>query len=231
MSNYPLIPGTLSSNCWPSSPQTLYNEMFSKGRAQVPGLEGVIVSDTTPAVADRDKVWFKLDGSGVLTRPYYYASGEWLAAHPDEPSSGKRILFVGDSSSVETLDGGESATVSDTTGPFWEIDTEFAARFPIGVGTTTNGTGVSVTDKGGADEVTLTTAQMPAHTHGPDTTTMSAFAGVSTTTGAQDGATVANGLTSSTITGETGGDEAHNNLPPYYGVYFIKRTIRKYWVG
>lgn len=231
MSNYPLIPGTLASNCWPSTPQALYNEMFAKGVAQVPGLAGVVASETTPVPGDRDKVWFQLDGAGVLVRPYYFASGEWLAAHPDEPSSGKRILFVGDAANIDTLDGGEAGTVSDTTGPFWEIDTEFAARFPIGVGTTAGGTGIAVTDKGGEDEHTLTEAEIPAHTHGPDDTTVTAFAGVSSTTGAQDGATVANGLTNFSLTGATGGGEAHNNLPPYYGVYFIKRTARRYWIG
>jgi len=44
-----------------------------------------------------------------------------------------RWWYVGDLANVDTLDGGESGTVSATTGPFWELDTDFAGKSIIGV--------------------------------------------------------------------------------------------------
>lgn len=73
-----------------------------------------------------------------------------------------------------------------------------------------------VEEIGGAKTHTLTTAEMPAHTH-------------SYTTDIAGGTTIARGVGAdvaigSAATSSTGGGGAHNNLQPYVVVYFWKRT-------
>lgn len=76
-------------------------------------------------------------------------------------------------------------------------------------------------ETGGAKTVTLTTAEMPAHTH------------VETNNSANTGGTVGfaardTSTNTQTATGysteSTGGGGAHNNMPPYFVVYIWKRT-------
>lgn len=85
----------------------------------------------------------------------------------------------------------------------------------------------AVEKTGGAKTHTLTTAEMPSHTHVQDAHSHS----VATTTGAglgllADGATSGAATTGdATATNQnTGGGGAHNNLQPYIVVYFWKRT-------
>ena len=79
-----------------------------------------------------------------------------------------------------------------------------------------------VEETGGAKTVTLTTTEIPAHTH------MQRRHG--TTTGTLSGLTTAPDASSSgpadrgPVTGSTGGGGAHANLPPYIVVYLWKRT-------
>ena len=76
----------------------------------------------------------------------------------------------------------------------------------------------TVEETGGAKTHTLTTAEMPAHTHSYDKQVTSTDAlsihDITRTTGGNTGAT----------TGSTGGGTAHNNLQPYITVYMWKRT-------
>lgn len=71
---------------------------------------------------------------------------------------------------------------------------------------------------GGAKTHTLSTAEMPAHTH--PITAVSDLSGV----GTSQGAGTANQATFVGATASTGGGGAHNNLQPYIVVYFWKRT-------
>ena len=95
-------------------------------------------------------------------------------------------------------------------------------RVPVGIdaGQTEFDT---VEETGGAKTHTLTTAEMPAHTH-------TSFTHVADTgTGAialqrDDVAPADASYHSSGITNSTGGDGAHNNLQPYIVCYMFKRT-------
>ena len=78
----------------------------------------------------------------------------------------------------------------------------------------------TVEETGGAKTHTLTTAEMPAHTH-PEVAPTSASGGA-LRFGVDTNASGA--VTDGNTTGSTGGDGAHNNMPPYIVVYFWKRT-------
>lgn len=126
MANYPLISGSLASNCWPADPQTLYNEMFSKGFVQL-SLEGSIIQETAPGTTDRDKIWWQIDGSGHVVGWWKYSGGSWR--RPYDPTgvidTFERRLYMGSEASLQTYDGGTAVAVTDTTGPFWEVDHDF----------------------------------------------------------------------------------------------------------
>jgi len=110
-----------------------------------------------------------------------------------------------------------------------------SGRFPLGVGTLDSGTAVAVTDTGGEDQHTLTQAELPDHEH---TLTVNEFNNFdsSNDSAAQfllgdQAVETANASTPNVTVDGGGSGEAHNNMPPYYGVYFIKRTARQYYVG
>jgi len=100
-------------------------------------------------------------------------------------------------------------------------------RFIVGAGNTH-----AVGATGGANSVTLTVAQMPAHNHSITDPghrhSVTNYAGVdqnnlridSRTINAQSGTLTTSSTTGITIN-NTGGGEAHENRPPYYALAFI----------
>jgi hypothetical protein len=74
----------------------------------------------------------------------------------------------------------------------------------------------TIEETGGAKTHTLTTAEMPAHTH-----TYNEPATIDNKQGGGDSNYVSK---SSIASGSTGGGGAHNNVQPYITVYFWKRT-------
>jgi len=114
-------------------------------------------------------------------------------------------------------------------------------RFVVGAGNS-----YAVNDTGGADSVTLTSSQIPAHTH--------TFSGTTSTTGAhthaitirssgesligQNAGYGGNGVTGNASTGSagnhnhtfsgttssTGSDSSHENRPPYYALAYIMKA-------
>lgn len=78
---------------------------------------------------------------------------------------------------------------------------------------------------GGAKTVTLTAAQMPAHTHGSGTLAASRKAAVGTGTGmARGNATAEPDANIFGDTGSAGGGGAHENMPPFIVVHMWRRT-------
>lgn len=117
-------------------------------------------------------------------------------------------------------------------------------RFPVGTGTT-----YSRADTGGAATHTLTTAEMPAHTHTATSTVTDpghdhyglfySYGEAGNDGGATTGndsasnsnnsqnlgtTTDTTGITVATTIASTGGGFPHNNLPPYIGLAFIIKT-------
>lgn len=93
-----------------------------------------------PGSSQRSLPWFVTDlatgapvnGGQVAWSPTY---GRWVAEYPIPASSGVRWDWVLSLTDLETFDGGSAGTVSDTTGPFWEVDALWADKFGLGVGT------------------------------------------------------------------------------------------------
>ncbi|NLB66194.1 MAG: hypothetical protein GX803_06980 [Lentisphaerae bacterium] len=92
---------------------------------------------------------------------------------------------------------------------------DLRGRFVVGAGT---GSGYNVNNTGGANQVTLTVAQMPKHSHTTRTSKEHAFLGLANSYWAvwYDEQTVQ--------TGEAGGDQPHENRPPYYALCYIMRV-------
>ena len=92
--------------------------------------------------------------------------------------------------------------------------------------------------QGGEASHTLTTAEMPSHTHNP--ANEAGYYGFITNSkkafsigdmGSQSGsgryypyASAAFDISRNTLTGTTGGGKSHNNMPPYLSIYIWKRT-------
>lgn len=93
---------------------------------------------------------------------------------------------------------------------------DLRGRFVYGAGG-----GYSPGDTGGAETHTLTTAEMPAHTHTvvEDNNTGASFLDPANLQVGITGSPLGNGTTSS-----TGGGGAHNNLPPYHALAFIMKS-------
>lgn len=106
-----------------------------------------------------------------------------------------------------------------------------AARVPIHMGTGSDGTTFTIGQNAGVSQVTLTSSQLPSHSHALNATSSGQQVGPSATTFPAD-ATPANSdvygptgtagtqLAPGTI-GTAGGSQPHNNMQPYLAVTFI----------
>jgi len=142
---------------------------------------------------------------------------------------GSIILWYG---AVGAIPSGWSLCNGQTVGAYTTPD--LRERFVVGAGgdnATVSGTsGYSVNDTGGANSVTLTTSEMPSHTH-PFSLSGSTKSLIDSTKVFQYGgdAVGAHGYSNSgtSISGSinnTGGGSAHENRPPYYALCYIMRT-------
>lgn len=231
-----LVPGTLATNCW-TSPQALINEAFQKGFALLGDITGILIQDTTPDPEDRDKAWIKLTAPGgppAISLPFTWLAPAWVARHPIPAESNERRIWVGTTTDLITYDGGSAGAVGDASGPMWEVDSAFAFRMPLGVGTSSDGTSVAVNGTGGSEFVELEEANIPRHVHGIEGR-LAHDANTDTTPRVIiDDDYLATETSQDTESWGGNADETtepHQNMPPYIGVYFIKRTARIYFTA
>lgn len=190
------------------------------------GLLDAGITSTTPP-SDTTKTWNRLNPDGVIEGQYRNVNSQWIRPHPIAPSTPWAMPYVGDAASISTLDGGTATGVSDSTGPFWEIVPGTAGKMPIGVGALPSGTTVSVNGTGGEEKVALTTEQIPSHTHVTNVPAAESGSGANLVFANAYAQFIDRPVTSQSA----GGGESHNNMPPYYGMYFIRRTARKFIVA
>ena len=231
MPNLTLITLTAPSlpyNYCPSNYQQLANDIIGGTQATFNSAIGnsfFNFGSTTPALNNQVYPWLDENGNW-----WVFNGGYWARQNPVAAGSSERRIFVGTSTDVLSYDGGDGTVYSGNpyAGSMWQLDNAFDARFPVGAGAFAASGAVSVqgttttTSVVGEDKHTLTVPEMPAHAHN--------FFPLVTADANNGGANgVQYGTTANVAPSSTGGDAAHNNLPPFYGVYFIKRTGRVYY--
>ena len=225
-----LTPPSLPVSYCPLNYQNLANDIIGGTQAVFNSTVGnsfFNFGPTVPSINNRIYPW--LDENGQW---WIFKQGVWVYTNPVVESGYERRIFVGTTTDLLSYDGGDgTAVVGDTFGPMWMVDTLLDARFPVGAGTfvtsgavAVNGTATS-TSVVGEDKHTLTVSELAAHTHN-----VGRYVNDSTSGGDPKFMDLTLGTGTVGISSSTGGDAAHNNLPPFYGVYFIKRTTRIYYV-
>lgn len=208
---------------------TWFGSMFAQGVSYMTAnLNGALntfnYGSSTPAPADQDKPWLKLDASGYPDGQYWvFKGGVWLKKHPMAP--GLISLYAGDLATLDTYDGGEAGDPTLTTGRMWQRYAAMDAKFPLGPGTLPSGAVKVIGDGGGEENHTLILTESPIHVHAVKARSELTDGGTTATRLAPDGVL-------SNSYGDThpaGGDQPHNNMPPYITVGFIFRTIRQYY--
>lgn len=238
MPNAPVIPGTLPGGAGycpnPATYQQVLIDMAATMQVPLPALAfGIWRGDSQPADRATYPLWARTNGGTQVYPPlwqYETGPGLWLARHPILPLSSFCGLWIGTEAALVTYDGGDNQPVGDTTGPMWAIEHAMDARFPVGPGTLPSGVSIAVTgttDSGGGtgeEKHQLTVAELAAHSH------IYAIANGNTapTGGASEPWPPPN-VGANIATNPEGGDVAHNNMPPYYGVFLIRRTARIYY--
>lgn len=228
-----LTPPNLPIGYCPTNYQQLANDIISGTQANFNSTIGnsfFNYGPTTPALNNQVYPWLDENGNW-----WVFSNGYWLRQHPIAAGSSERRIYVGNTTDLQTYDGGNTNAPSAWSGPMWEVDAAFAARFPVGVGAfaasgtvSVNGTTTS-TAIAGEDQHTLVVGEIPSHTHQIIDQYINLTQRGTADTSAFSPTNRSEGTANLLPTTSSGGGAAHNNLPPFYGVYFIKRTTRVYY--
>jgi len=219
------LPGTL---CY-SNPQQDWPLLVSYLTANLSGtLNTFNVGNSVPSADNRDKPWIRTNSDGTPDALYQYSGGYWLSKHP--LPTGLVCMYEGTDASIDAFDGGETAAITNISGPFWEKVTEMEAKSPIMPGTLESGTVLSIGNNYGEEKHTLLSEEMPRHTHTIQAWTSGATGG--------DGGQILNqpdpGTEVEKTTGATGGREGESNPDPFTiihpvrTIFFLRRTSRIY---
>lgn len=127
------IPGTLPVDFCPAGEQERYNMYVSLLSGFLPGnFSTWNTGSSEPTVENRALPWHRTNADGSPDRDYDYYNGSWVSRHLLDPSTAVRWIWVGTTGDLENFDGGAPGTVSDDTGPMWEVDTDFSGKIPRG---------------------------------------------------------------------------------------------------
>lgn len=220
----------------PTSYQNLGNDFAAALIGYLPGsFITVITGDTEPSAIDRDKPWIRPDG-----RWYQYSApglGTWVARNNLPPGS-VMMYAAASESDIWAFDGGDGTNPTTnvptaSTGAMWEMVSQLAGKIPVGPGTLNpSGTVIVTGSTAGVDQVTLTQAQLPdvdfqVVTRNGDSTLSANVIGYGAGGGASSQVFAGAGFPSSNVVADSGGNgDAINTMPPYYCIYFIRRTSR-----
>lgn len=177
----------------------------------VPGQAYGRRADSAPTEAYTFEPFF----GSITVVPFFFAPIEWLECNG-------ALLSISDYEALFTLIG----TTYGGDGQVTFAVPDLRGRFPIHAG---QGPGLSnhvLGETGGTEYVTLTSQQMPAHTHGLVTAAAATAASpanaipasVDLALPARYAPTV--GVDRMAATAGAGGGESHSNLPPYLGLRF-----------
>jgi microcystin-dependent protein len=230
-----------------------FTPAFVMGHATPSSIDPPVWLQTTlDATSANSSAW------GEIVRLFYFDGVNWLAPHPVPPNCPEIRMWIGTEQALWAYDGGDGSNPASTaptasTGAMWQVETLFQFRFPLGVGANTIGfdgnvaSAAVVQEQGGDERVTLAPGETPpsSHTHfvaADDTLAITTFPITATTVpakqGSEGGATVEYRLAGSalpatlgltSLVGTTLPATSHQNLPPFVGVFFIKRSTRIYY--
>jgi|GEM_PF-1783309 len=179
----------------------------------------IVVSNSAPQSPVIGTLWF--DTETGVTSVFY--DNTWI----DIGGSGQTITTTEISIQAAYPVGSIYMNASDSTSPkillgFGEWVEFGSGRMPIGFDST-DGDFDSSEETGGTKTHVLTEDEMPSHTHAVNTGGVSAGS-----VGSAQGGNHAEGGSAGSRRGgtaqATGGDQPHNNMPPYIVVYMWKRT-------
>ena len=232
---------SLPANYCPASYQKLANDIIGGTQATFNSTIGNSFFNFGPSIpAINNRIYPWLDENGQW---WIFDQGFWVYKNTVVANGYDRRIFVGTTTDLLSYDGGDGAvTVTPTSGPMWMVDTDFDARFPVGAGTfaasgavAVNGT-ATATSIVGEDKHTLNASEIPTHNHNVRVETANGVtvSNLMCTDFAEKPAGNGNNDFSfqagiNVVADNFGGGLSHNNLPPFYGVYFIKRTGRVYY--
>lgn len=157
----------------------------------------------TPPVDQQDRPWIKLNADGTLAGVYVYVGGSWQTETGF--TKGDIIMTTGTAASV--TDPWRPCTSGIGTVHGVAVP-DLSDRFIVGSENT-----YAIGDTGGESLHTLTTAEMPAHTHSFPFTQDAAGGGAG-------GYLNYYTLNQTQTTSSAGGGGAHENKPPYYALLF-----------
>lgn len=244
-----IIPPEFAEGYCPASIQAFANDLLNGATLQGDAtLDTTVISETAPA--NHTKLWFKLDGSlnpfaiagGIPLFKWSNTLGTWVARHPALPGTHRWEEFTAPGD-IDTYEGGTAGAVTDTTGPFWEIDTDYNGRSPMSPGAIPTANPAKTLGYGenyGEGAHTQLGQEVGTHTH-----PLAADADITNTDGTIDfvqtgspGPGIMKGLTGTAVTPlsvqnntYTTTQQAMPVLHPIRGMSAIRRTTRLYFVG